>query len=502
MPYLLLDPVALEMPATPIRLVDTSHYRPRLVPTDMFPSRTGLRLLSCEFSVILFRITLYNSRFSSILYTMKRILAIIPIIFFALPFATRADELNLGSFSMDEIQKITGTPINFHVGGKTISANKVALSGWLKIRPDLKVSSEYNSEVENIDFFPTNDPAVKIYFRFLDREQDRYHIRISTNLALDKEQLNAYLEKIKNESREEAVNAKLSFSEGKASTFSLSKDGYELDIQKSFEETTKALEKNPLVKDLTLATNVLAPEVTSGNLDKYGIKELIGEGTSNFRGSPKNRIHNIQTGASKFNGVLIKPGEEFSFIETLGPVDESTGYLPELVIKVDKTIPEFGGGMCQVSTTMFRAALLSGLKITARTNHAYPVQYYAPQGLDATVYIPKPDLMFLNDTPNYILVQTRIEGTQLFFDFFGTSDGRQAKLVGPFVTERGEKGAMKTIVTQEVYSADGNLIHKADFKSNYKSPSLYPHPGEEKITEKPADWSSKEWKAYKKANGM
>lgn len=426
----------------------------------------------------------------------------IAIIFALAPFATRAEELSLGNFSMDQIQQITGTPINFHVKNKTIPADKNAISAWLKIRPALKVSPEYDSEVENIDFFPTDDPAMKIYFRFLDREQDRYHIRISTSLALDEEQLKAYLEKIKNESREEAVNAKLSFSEGKASAFSLSKDGYEMDVQKSFDETAKTLEENPLAKNLSLATNVLSPEVTSGNLDKYGIKELLGEGVSNFGNSPKNRIHNIQTGASKFNGVLIKPGEEFSFIKTLGPVDETTGYLPELVIKNDKTVPEFGGGMCQVSTTMFRAALLSGLKITARTNHAYPVSYYNPQGLDATVYIPKPDLMFLNDTPNYVLVQTRIQGTQLIFDFFGTSDGRQTKIVGPTVLERGGDGSMKTIAYQEIYGADGNLIRKDTFKSNYKSPSLYPHPGEEKVTEKPADWSQKQWKAYKKANGM
>jgi vancomycin resistance protein YoaR len=260
--------------------------------------------------------------------------------------------------------------------------------------------------------------------------------------------------------------------------------------------------ENPLAKDLTLDTITLKPEVTSTDLDKYGIKELLGEGTSNFRGSPKNRIHNIGVGAKKFNGVLIKPGEEFSFIKTLGPVDESTGYLPELVIKVDKTIPEYGGGMCQVSTTCFRAALNAGLKITARTNHAYPVQYYNPQGLDATVYIPKPDLMFVNDTSAYILIQTRIEGTQLFFDFFGTSDGRQTKIIGPFVTERGEAGAMKTIVTQEVYEANGNLLRRQEFKSKYDSPDKYPHPGEEKLTEKPKDWSNKEWKAYKKANGM
>jgi len=433
---------------------------------------------------------------------MKHKIFFIVIIFAFAPLASRAEEVNLGNFSIDEIQKITGSPINFHAKDQTIAADKNALAGWLKIRPALRTSADYNSEAENINFFPTNDPAAKIYFRFLSRQQDRSHIRISTSLALDEDQLKSYLAKVKDDSRVAPADAKLSFSGGDVSAFSLSKDGYEIDAGKSFEKISTTIAANPFAKDINLEVNTLKPEVTSTSLDKYGIKELIGEGVSNFGRSPQNRIHNITVGAARFNGVLIKPGEDFSFIQTLGPVDQSTGYLPELVIKTDKTVPEYGGGMCQVSTTMFRAAFNSGLKITARTNHAYPVQYYAPQGLDATVYIPKPDLKFVNDTPNYILVQTHIAGTQLFFDFYGTSDGRRTKLVGPFVTERGDAGAMKTIVTQEVYGADGNLIRKSEFKSSYDSPDKYPHPGQEKITEKPSDWSAKEWKAYKKANGM
>lgn len=433
---------------------------------------------------------------------MKRIYFIIPVIFFVLPLATRAEEVNLGNFSVDEIQKIVSTPIKFHAKDQTITVDKNSLASWLKIRPDLKVSPSYNSEVENVNFFPANDPASKIYFRFLESQQDRFHIRISTGLSLDEDGLKNYLAKIKEDSRIAPDDAKLSFTNGIVSAFSLSKDGYEIDSEKSADDVKKTLSENPFAKDINLETNVLKPDVTSTNLDKYGIKELIGEGVSNFLRSPQNRIHNIQVGAAKFNGVLIKPGEEFSFIQTLGPVDESTGYLPELVIKTDKTVPEFGGGMCQVSTTMFRAALNSGLKITARTNHAYPVVYYNPQGLDATVYIPNPDLKFINDTPNYILIQTHISGTQLFFDFYGTSDGRQTKIIGPDVLEKNGDGSMKTVAYQEVYNASGGLLRKDTFKSNYKSPSMFPHPGEEKITEKPTDWSVKQWKAYKKANGM
>ena len=156
-------------------------------------------------------ITLYNPLFSSILKMMKRYIFFIAIIFFFAPFATRAEEVNLGSFSIDEIQKITGTPINFHVADKTITADKNALAGWLKIRPALRTSADYSSEAENINFIPTDDPAAKIYFRFLDLQRGRSHIRISTSLALDTDQLKAYLEKAKDASRVDPQNAKLSF---------------------------------------------------------------------------------------------------------------------------------------------------------------------------------------------------------------------------------------------------------------------------------------------------
>ncbi len=435
---------------------------------------------------------------------MTRRILIGASIFFILPCLVNAQESSLGNFPVDKVKEVIDQPIFFHLEDKKFAVDKDSFLRWMKIRPSLEFKEGYNSEIENIDYFPTSDASLRIYFRFITRQEERYRTKISTNLAIDEKALRDYLENAKAETRVEPVNARLGFSEGKVNAFSLSREGYEIDTKKSFEKIVQAFSKNPHTKDVALEATVLEPEVSSAQIDKYGIKELIGTGESNFRGSPRNRVHNIKVGASKFNGILIKPGEEFSFITTLGPVDKSTGYLPELVIKKDKTIPEYGGGMCQVSTTMFRSALNSGLKITARTNHAYPVQYYAPHGLDATVYIPRPDLKFLNDTPAHILIQSRIESTRLFFDFYGTSDERKVEIVGPFVTSRGEGGAMKTVAYQEVYSANGDLARKDTFKSNYDSPSKYPHPGDEEkiITEKPDDWSSREWKEYKKSHGL
>lgn len=252
---------------------------------------------------------------------------------------------------------------------------------------------------------------------------------------------------------------------------------------------------------ITLPTITVTPKIVAADRERLGLKELIGEGKSNFKGSPKNRVFNIKRALLQFQNVIIAPGEEFSFVDYLGDVDGEHGYLPELVIKNNQTTPEFGGGICQVSSTVFRAAIYSGLKITERRNHAYAVQYYKPIGMDATIYIPRPDLKFKNDTPGAILMQSTIEGDDLTFRFFGTRDGRTVKVDGPHVLSRGGDGSMKTVFTQEVNDASGQNYLRDSFYSNYKSPALFPHPGQEPVyTTKPTGWSEKQWKDYRAAH--
>jgi len=205
-----------------------------------------------------------------------------------------------------------------------------------------------------------------------------------------------------------------------------------------------------------------------------GITALIGSGETNFAGSPASRIHNIRVGSNKFQGTLIAPGEEFSFNTLLGEVTAKEGYLPELVIKKGETVPEYGGGLCQVSTTFFRAAVRSGLEITQRYNHSYPVVYYGIPGFDATIYPPSPDLRFLNNTENHILIQYRIEGTKLAWDIYGTDDGRTVELDGPHVYDKKPDGSMKAWLTQKLFDEGGELAYEKTFYSNYKSPELYP----------------------------
>jgi len=186
---------------------------------------------------------------------------------------------------------------------------------------------------------------------------------------------------------------------------------------------------------IDLPVTVAEPAVTTASSNEFGIRELLGVGESNFRGSPSNRRHNIKTGADSLNGILVPPGEEFSLITSLGSIDGEHGYLEELVIKQNETKPEFGGGLCQIGTTTFRAVMNSGLPVTERRNHSYRVSYYERDGdgnyigpgLDATIYDPWPDFKFKNDTAGHVLIQTAIDGDRLSFYFWGTDDGRKAE---------------------------------------------------------------------------
>ena len=375
------------------------------------------------------------------------------------------------------------------------------LEDLILINPVLRINSGKKSEIENVRYCPSG----LIFCRLLTTTGQAFSLKKEPGILVNKRNVENFVNGIAEKFDKDPVDAKFKIGENGIVDFAASEEGITVDIEKSIESVSEALTRQnnfQETKELSLPYSTIEPKIKSSEAGKLGINTLIGEGTSNFRGSPKNRVFNINVATEKFNGVLIKPDEEFSFVKTLGEVDGEHGYAPELVIKKDKTEPEFGGGICQVSTTAFRAAINSGLKITLRRNHAYPVAYYNPQGMDATVYVPWPDLRFINNTSNNILIQTKIEGTVLKFQFFGTDDGRKVEIIGPKILEKKPDGSMKTTFTQKVYDKNGTAIIDDVFNSSYDSPSKYPHPGEEKLTVKPKGWSDKEWKKYKQTNGI
>ena len=289
-------------------------------------------------------------------------------------------------------------------------------------------------------------------------------------IDISQDTIKEYLESVQKTLTSQPVNAKLRFNPETQEIQILEpgKEGTKL----MMEESSKRIRNDILAGETKteLFVAVTSPLIDESQFDALGVKTLLGKGESNFRGSSRSRVKNINVAANKISSTLLKPGEEFSFVNTLGKVDARNGYLPELVIKGNKTIPEYGGGICQVSTTLFRAALNAGLPITERRAHSYVVNYYGKPGLDATIYLPKPDFRFQNDTNHHILIQHYIVGTILYYEIYGTSTGRTAKTIEPVILESSPDGSMKTVAYREIYEGDV-MIKRDAFYSTYRPPN-------------------------------
>ncbi len=222
---------------------------------------------------------------------------------------------------------------------------------------------------------------------------------------------------------------------GKVQEFRPAKEGWQVNQDQVNQDVLAAAEKlsgtdKTAVVELTV--NKTDPTVKNSQVNNLGIKELLGRGESWFSGSIDNRIFNIQKATEALNGMLVAPGETFSFNQAIGEVSANTGYKQAYVISEGKTVLGDGGGVCQTSTTLFRAVLAAGLPIEERVAHAYRVSYYEQNyqpGFDATVFQPSPDFKFKNDTSAYILIQTKFDATagKLTYDIYGTSDGRKVE---------------------------------------------------------------------------
>lgn len=238
----------------------------------------------------------------------------------------------------------------------------------------------------------------------------------------------------------EPENALFEFQQRRVSVFKPAKMGRAVDreeVKRKFIDQLELLSREAIPPpQLIFILPVLPkrPLLETNQANNFGIEELIGEGVSYFRGSIPGRIHNIALAASRINGVLIPPRNTFSFNETIGDISAATGYKQAYVIKSGRTVLDDGGGVCQVSTTLFRAALNTGLPIVERHAHSYRVQYYEQggwkPGFDATVYAPSYDLKIKNDTPAYILIQatTDTKNTKLTFELYGKKDGRTVEI--------------------------------------------------------------------------
>lgn len=291
----------------------------------------------------------------------------------------------------------------------------------------------------------------------------------SARLGIDPQKAGKFLSSRGASLATEPKDASFEMKDGKVVTFVPGVHGEALDVGASIAAIEAAVFGDAASAPVRLVITSVRPKIDTEDANPFGVKEIIGIGESNFRGSPTNRRHNIAIGAKSVDGTIIPPGEEFSMLKTLGTIDGTTGYRQELVIKGNETKPEYGGGLCQIGSTAFRAVLDSGLEITERRNHSYRVPYYERNGdgsylgpgKDATIYDPAPDFKFKNDTGHHIIITTAIKGDRLTFTFWGVRDGRKA-----------DQTAAR--VYNIVQPPEKKVVEMTSLK-----------PGEEKCTEKP-----------------
>lgn len=296
------------------------------------------------------------------------------------------------------------------------------------------------------------------------------------------------------------VDATLEFDGTKVSNFTPAQDGLALDRDKTkkllLEKITSFGSDNQVNLAVELPVAVAHAKINNTELNKLGIVELLGSGVSYFAGSIPNRAFNIGLGASMISGTIVKPGDVFSFNALVGPVSAAQGFKQGYIINKGRTVLDDGGGICQVSTTVFRAVLNTGLPVVKRTAHAYRVGYYEQHGFkpgfDATIFSPSVDFQFKNDTNGHLLVQVRVNQAiaKIEVDIYGTADDRRVEISDAIITNlkpaptplyQDDPGLPKGTVKQVDFAAVGasvvftRKVHRGDqmiiddtFRSNFR----------------------------------
>jgi vancomycin resistance protein YoaR len=261
---------------------------------------------------------------------------------------------------------------------------------------------------------------------------------VSTDpLQLDEAVLRAYLETLAAQVDVAPRDARLDFdpATGALTVLQASQPGRSLDVEGTLQGVQAALAASGSGAALQapLMLTAVAPAVDSNRVAEMGIRELVASSNTYFAGSSASRVRNIEVAAEKFEGVVVPPGGVFSFNEVVRDVSSANGFEDGLVIWGDRTAVGVGGGVCQVSTTVFRTAYEGGFPIVERTNHGYVVDWYGEPGMDATIFTPYVDFKFRNDTGAYLLLDPIVDTANgvMTFNFYGTRPERAVTVSKP-----------------------------------------------------------------------
>lgn len=374
-------------------------------------------------------------------------------------------------------------------------------------------NQKINLETKVIGFVPTIDQinnaktqAQKLIKKSLILSQNTNEITVNdttlipwiafnSDYQIDK--INTYISELDSTFKKDTTDAVFKMENDKVIEFTPAQNGIEIKADELSGLITSALDRLIKLEDISTGITVpvitTEPKIKTGDTNDLGISELLGQGVSTFNHSSATRNINVKKGSSIVNNILVAPGDTFSFIKNLGEVSLKNGYTNAYIIKEGKTLLDVGGGICQVSTTFFRAMLNSGVDIIERHAHAYRVSYYeedSKPGFDATVFIPSPDLKFINDTGHYVLIRNIYDGDnkKLTYEIYGTSDGRKVEIanykqwgyvaapediyvddptleLGKLIKTESRVPGLSTSFDWNVTKSDGTILHQKTFKS-------------------------------------
>lgn len=316
--------------------------------------------------------------------------------------------------------------------------------------------------------------------------------QVTYALTVAEEPIQAYAQNLATSLARPARDARLDFNpaNGQISVLTPSQAGRSLEVSATISSVLSAVSSGDHVVDLPV--QLVKPAVDMHDIANMGIKELVASGTTTFKGSSAARVANIVRGTKEFVGVVIPPDGVFSFNQVVGDVSAANGYEDSLVIAGDRTAVGVGGGICQVSTTAFRAAFWGGFPIVERWAHGYVVSWYGEPGMDATIYTPSVDFKFKNDSGAYLLVKPdlNLEKGTLTFNFYGTKPNRTVEKVGPEISNvrkpepplfqedaslaPGQRKQVdwavdgRDVVVKRIIKQDGQVIREDRFVSKYQ----------------------------------
>ena len=300
--------------------------------------------------------------------------------------------------------------------------------------PNFTISQETLTDLASLELTPQLDGSMQLL------------------ASLDVEPLRPQVQEWAAELAREPRDARLDYDPktGEIKVVTPSQTGRVLDVDATLATIRQAVLSND--HNALLPLTLVEPAVNMHKIDEMGIVELVATGTTSFKGSSADRVHNIATAANAVDNTVVPPGGVFSFNNAIGDVNAENGYTDSLIIWGDRTAVGIGGGVCQVSTTAFRAAYYGGFPIEERWNHGYVVGWYGQPGLDATIYTPTVDFKFRNTTDHHIIIKSvmdEVKGT-LTFNFYGTKPDWNVEVTGPEILKESPPPA-------PIYQTDASL---------------------------------------------